>query len=368
MQQHNAQQEWEVYKKKELDGLVPILTKLGYTLEEKQPHTSGERFLQQAVTVTHGRKLILLGKRVHDRKRVVIKATTDPQGAQELIHERACRTILREIKFAYHVFVAPEEILFKKISTYTISIQAFIDQEKTFLERPLEEQFTLALKAFKAQEGAHATTYAHQRLVKKYFGSIDAVQYVRTFKGFATSIMTSLPNYTHAHLLDEGYTQLKEGAETIEQYCGFLTHIDFVPHNFKVVGEQIYLLDHASLRFGNKYEGWARFLNFMALYNPELEDALLQYVRDNRTEEELRSLTLMRIYRLGEIIWYYTNTLNKISGNLNKLNKARVEFWSQVLQAIVTHTKIDPSTIDSYKKKRDQLRSKEENERQIGLH
>ena len=48
----------------------------------------------------------------------------------------------------------------------------------------------------------------------------------------------------------------------------------------------MYLLDHSSLRFGNKYEGWARFRNFTTFYNRPLEEALLLYMRNNRAEEK----------------------------------------------------------------------------------
>ena len=138
--------------------------------------------------------------------------------------------------------------------------------------------------------------------------------------------------------------------EIIEQYSGFLTHTDFVPHNIRVVGENIYLLDHSSIRFGNKYEGWARFCNFMALYNPPLEKALVKYVADNRTEEESISLRLMRIYRLGEIIWYYTSALDKSYGNLFALNKKRVELWSKMLENLLSENSLPESFIEDYKK------------------
>ena len=162
--------------------------------------------------------------------------------------------------------------------------------------------------------------------------------------------------------------QLREHEKTIEQYSGFLTHTDFVPHNIRIHDDTIYLLDHSSLTFGNKYEGWARFVNFMTLYNPMLENALVTYVKENRTPEESVSLRMMRIYRLGEIIWYYVQTLEKSTGDLHTLNTARITFWSTVLTHILKDERIPESIITEYKKTRDSLRSDDEKKRQQGLH
>lgn len=350
----DAQQIWEEYKERELGRVLPVLAELGFALEDIQPHLGGERYLMRAVTTAHGRKLILLGRRASDDKRVVIKATSDLAGTRELERERECRVVLGKINFAYQVFFSPEEILFTRRNGLAISVQAFIEQARPFLERPLEEQFALALKAFKAQEGAHATTWKHHALIQKTFDTKDASDYLQAFKQFSDN--TAAQEF------------LQKNLNTIEQYCGFLTHTDFVPHNFRVVGSDIYLLDHSSLRFGNKYEGWARFINFMLLYNPPLERALVQYVRDNRAPEESLSLRLMRIYRLGEIIWYYRDKLAVSSGDLLALNQTRVDFWSGALQAPLQDTTVSREVIAAYQRTRDSLRSEEEKLRQIGLH
>ncbi len=354
MHAKDPKQTWEEYRAEELAAIAPLLERLGFTLDERQKHLGGERYLMRAVTTTSGQKLILTGRRASDGMRVVIKATRDTAGAAELQHERVCRRILQEINFAYDTFHSPEEILFTVQDGFTISVQAFVEQERPFLERPLKEQFAFALRAFKAQESAHASTYNHLRLVQKTFDTKDAAGYLRMFTSFGASAEAGQFLETHK--------------ETIEQYCGFLTHTDFVPHNFRIAGDTMYLLDHSSLRFGNKYEGWARFLNFMALYNPALEAALVQYVADNRTPEESLSLRLMRVYRLGEIIWYYKNTLLKSSGNLLQLNQARVDFWSQVLDSQLSARLLADEVRASYIKTRDALRSDDEKERQVDLH
>lgn len=353
---------WEEYRAHELARVVPILTNLGYVLDDAQPHIKGERYLMQAITTESGKKLILLGRDTKTSERVVIKVTSSLGGIRELEHERVCRKVLAEIGFAYQSFLSPKELLFVRKGPYCISVQAFIAQEKPFLDRSLEKQFTLALRAFKAQEGAHAATYEHAQLVKKTFGSMDAAGYLRSFERFmACSDNTE-------DLLRKAQKELHAGRYTIDQYGGFLTHTDFVPHNFRISGDTIYLLDHSSLRFGNKYEGWARFLNFMTLHNRPLEQALLEYLRVNRTPEETKSLRLMRIYRLGEIICYYTRTLPKSEGSLLALNEARVAFWTDVLAATLENRIVEDSIVRDYIALRDSLRSDEEKERQVGLH
>ncbi len=369
MQNKDERREWDIYLKRELQGVLPILKELRFELEHFQPHVIGERYIMRAVTTEHGKKLILLGKRKCDGKRVVIKATSDPSGKRELLRERTCRKVLHAIHFAYDGFLSPEEIMHLQKGKYVISIHSFIEQKCPFLERPLEEQFFLALKAFKAQESAHAATYEQRRIIESTFGSQNAKGYLSAFKKFRIEISALLSKHADTqNLLKTGEMLLKTNCKTIDQYSRFLTHIDFVPHNFRIVDKDIYLLDHSSLRFGNKYEGWARFLNFMALYNPPLTQALEKYVLDNRTKEETLSLKLMRIYRLGEIIWYYTNTLNRSSGNLKVLNKKRIDFWAEVLRSVLEDTTLPKNIIEEYERTRDSLRSEEEKKRQVGLH
>lgn len=365
----NKKQEWQKYCEREFAAVAPLLKRLGLELDQHQPHISGEKYLMQSVTTPSGKKLIFLGRDKKRGRRVVIKLTSDPRGKQEIGHERKCRQALQKINFAYQTFFSPKEIAFVKHGKIIIFVQEFIESEKSFLERPIEEQFFLALKAFKAQESSHATTYQHKRFVKKTFGEKNAEDYVNAFNTFKVGVKKILPEKPQLHALFEKAGEiLQKNKETIEQYCGFLTHIDFVPHNFRVIGEKIYLLDHSSIRFGDKYEGWARFINFMVLYQPKVEQILVEYVRNNRTKEEALSLQLMRIYRLGEIIYYYSKTLSKASGNLFTLNSMRVDFWSRLLQAILDNKILDNDIIEDYKKTRDSLRSEEEKQRQKTLY
>lgn len=365
---NDQQRKWKEYCDSELQAAMPLLTSWGVDLDEEQPHIGGERYLLQNVTTASGRKLILLGKVRDTGKRVVIKVTSDKGGRHELEHERECRKLLSEIEFAYQAFLSPTEVRFEQVGALTISIQEFIEQERSFLERPLEEQFTLALKAFKTQEGAHATTYGHARHIVRHFGQMLAQDYLKLFSDFSRKIRNAYQNEELDSLLKRALDFLTENRENVEQYTGFLTHTDFVPHNIRVVGDDIYLLDHSSLRFGNKYEGWARFINFMVLYNRPLASALLQYVKDNRTPEESLSLRLMRTYRLGEIIWFYVRTLEKSSGDMRTLTEARILFWTSVLASVLDNQEIPESMVLEYTQLRDSLRSEGEKKRQQGLH
>jgi len=341
----------------DLTPLKNTLTSLGFTLEAEQPHLLGERHLTRPLGGGH--KWLLLGRNVQGQ-RVVIKASNEPMGVAEIVRERECRRVLHVIYFAYGVFLSPKEILFTTKDGYTVLVTEFVEA-KPFLERPLEEQFTLALKAFKAQESAHATTSSHVRLIRGTFDELHATDYLKKINTYAHEVV---PHATFKDASDF----LSQHQEVIEQYCNFLTHWDLTPQNMRVVGDSIYLLDHSSLHFGNKYEGWARFINFMTLYNPLLAHALVQYVRDNRTPEESLALKCMRLYRLGELVRYYVGWLEHTEGNLRKLAQIRIIFWDTVLQAVLHDAEVPGETIEHYKKTRDTLRSEEEKKRQVNLH
>ncbi len=362
MARHQSQQSWEKYRDKELTALKPFLQGLGFALDQNQVHVGGERYLSS------GHKLILLGHRISDQKRVVIKISNDRDGIKEIKKERASRDILKKINFAYHAFLSPPEILYKQKGPYTMLITAFIEQDSTFLERPLADQFFLALQALEAQEGAHATTYEHTNLIKKVFGRWQAQQYLAVFNNCVSQITALAADYKIKNILEEARDFLQKNADIIDLYSDFLVHWDFVPHNIRVQGHDIYLLDYSSLRFGNKYEGWARFINFMTLYNRSLEKMLLDYIRQNRSVEEYLSLRLMRVFRLTEIIKHYAQAIPRSSGNLELLNKKRLGFWTSVLESVLADALLPPEIVESYQRERDALRSSEEKLRQKELH
>ncbi len=359
----SATTSWEGYCQAELRILRPLLAAHGFALEETQVHLGGER------AVISGKKLVLLGTRLKDQQRVVIKASSHAEGQKEMREGHAARLLLDSLDFAYKAFLAPEELGWYEEQGCLISITAFIEQSQTFLERPFKEQFFLAMKAFETQESAHAATYEHVQMIRHGFRVHDTQTYIKLFTIYREKVCHDLSDKPAVNaLFDQAQQLLESNQERIEQYNGFLTHTDFVPHNIRIVGRDIYLLDHYSILFGNKYEGWARFLNFMLLYHRDLEQALLKYVKDNRAAEEYEALQLMRIFRLGELIWYYVSRLEKTEGDLHKLDKARVFFWIDALESIVTNHPLSQERISAYQTLRDQLRSNEEKQRQQKLH
>ncbi len=358
-----VEQSWGQFCQSEIAKLKPILQDLGFTLAAEQVHIAGERYLFA------GKKLVLLGNNIADNKAVVIKVSSQASGIAEINHERACRRILENIKFAQQVFFFPPEILFIEKGGYTILITTFIEQDTTFLARPQTEQFFLALKALEVQEGVQATTYEHGQVIRKTFGLWRSSDYLRKFFAYQSDIIQAQPeNIELLELLAKADKFLHANIFTLDLYADFLTHWDFVPHNFRVKKHDIYLLDHSSFRFGSKHESWARFINFMVLHNPELASNLINYLKDNRDPSEILSLRLMRIFRLGEIIQYYVKTLTIASADLQTLNQKRILFWAKVLESVLDDKALDQKIIDDYKSDRDSLRSESEKMRQKNLH
>lgn len=344
--------------------ITPALAAHGITLFTEQRHTLGERFLMQALTTIGGHKFILEGETV-DGQRVIIKATNDEAGKREIEHERTCRSLINTLDFAYDVFATPAEHSHFTVDAYLYNVQYYIEQDRAFLDRPLVEQYTLALSAFKAQEHSHATTSRHLSTIKRTFGHHDSRDYCRLLETF---VLSQPPDSHPRTLIKTVLDQHRQVQRTIDQYGNFLTHTDFVPHNFRINGTKLYLLDFSAIRFGNKHESWARFINFMVLHHPALATALLTYVAVNRAPEEAESLWLMRLFRLTELITYYTQTVTKSTGHLRTLNEARVVFWSDVLAALLERSNISDARRDEYTLIRDRLRSDDEKKRQIGLH
>ncbi len=347
----------------ELKTVKALLKECHFDLDEIQPHISGERFLMQALTTVNGQKYILKG--TYKNQSVIIKVTRDEQGKNEINHERTCRQMLNQLKFAYDVFAVPEEVYHETIADYLVNAQLFIPQDKTFLERPLLEQFDFTIKAFGATERSRATTNKHIASITNIFGVYSLDNYL---DNFTTFIATPQLNETSKKILTSAYQIFNDKQVFVNQYNNFLTHTDFVPHNFRINNNRLYLLDFSAIRFGNKHEGWARFLNFMTLYNPDLEAACLTYFKNNRAAEENESLYLMRLYRLAELVIYYQKTLSRSHEELLSLNTARVVFWSDLLEATLNHSTISPGRRQEYIELRDRLRTPEEKLRQQGLH
>jgi hypothetical protein len=365
----NGPETWERYRETELRRAEPLLRQAGFILDETQVHIKGERYLTKERDVGGGGlKLVLTGRRTSDSVRVIIKVSSDPQGIKEIERERACRTKVHTINFALRTFKTPEELYYGRHGDLVISITAYVEQERSFFEHALDEQFFLALRALETQEGVHATTHSHAAIIEDTFGSIGAAYYLSQFGSFVNDISRALPDRTELiGLLEDAQSMLDENRTIIERYSGFLTHADFVPNNLRVANNDIFLLDFSSVHFGNKYESWARFVNFMVHHNPKLEHALSEYVRANRGAEEHFVLRLMRIYKIGFLLAYYAKALEKTSGNLRILTEHRLRLWSEAMQAILHDRPISHEIVASYVEELHKLRSEDERARQKEL-
>ena len=79
MPNQDAKNQWEEYRESEMREVAPILEELGFSLDETQVHTAGERFLMAGARDVGGGgyKLVLLGKRRSDGMRAVIKVSSE---------------------------------------------------------------------------------------------------------------------------------------------------------------------------------------------------------------------------------------------------------------------------------------------------
>ena len=364
---NHGKKEWLSYCEKELEGAIPILTSFGFSIDKEQPHIGGERYLMigRRDVGGGGRKLVLIGTNNRNDERVIIKLSSDKEGIKEIAQEHKSREILAKIDFAYRNFFTPDEVLYKKSGKYLFFITKYISQDRTFISRDLDEQFFLALRAFEMQEGVHATTYSHAETIKDAFGMVDAEYYFKTFEKFIASVKSEkLDNKNIASTMEKGLDFLKFNKKIIDRYSGFLTHSDFVPNNMRVKDNNVFLLDHASVYFGNKYESWARFINFMIHHNRALENALTSYIKHNRDKDEYESLRLMRVYKIGFLLQFYAKSLKKASGNNRKITLLRLEFWAKIMDLIISDEEIPRELVTTFTKKEDSLRSLDELKRQ----
>ncbi len=363
----DSKTQWETYRDTELANVTPILETLGYMLDQTQVHLSGERFLMAGARDVGGggMKLVLTGMRRADSLRVVIKASRNPDGQQEIERERAARERINRIPFAYHAFTVPRELHFSYEGPFLVSIVEYVTQDIPLLSRPLNEQFFLTLKALECQEGAHATTGVHTAHVRSSFGLSNAEAYLHEFDTFAAAAENAVPhNEKLAQIFRDATHFLHDHRTTLERYAGFLTHADFAPNNFRVRGHELYLLDYASIHFGNKYESWARFLNFMVHHNPDLERTLARYVKENRGPDEYLALQLMRVYKIGFLLKYYAEATTKTEGATHELMQTRLSFWTLVMQCILDDCAVPPEAINTLLEKERILRTEEEKARQ----
>jgi hypothetical protein len=348
---------WKELYGTELKELEKTLEKLGFTLDDEQPHLSGERFLMTR------NKLVLSGTNKAGQ-RVIIKAAEHPDGKAEIQREKDARDLLASLAFSKDALLFPKELYTGTHDGRLYFVTEYIPQEKVFVSYGLEEQFFMALRAFETQEAFHATTFEHLKKVDKIFPVHYAKDYFESFNSFVKTIENIEPDSVLLEILSTTKDFLVANKQLIDQYSNHLVHTDLVPHNFRVHNNKLYTLDAAAVEFGNKYEGWARFLNYMVIHNPELEVLLSQYLQKNRGERDFLDLRLMRAFKISYLIEYYVRSLPKTEGDLHDLTRKRINFWHRVLEAILDNVSIPKELVEDYKNKRDILRSDEEKKRQ----
>ncbi len=344
--------------KTQLETIKTTLASLGITLDDDQLHIGGER----AVMSAH--KLVLTGSK--NGERVVIKVSLDRDGANDIKTEVDIRNALEEVRFANGTLLFPGEDLFTKLADGTVvHVTTFIDQEKVFVEYTLREQFFMALRWFEAQESFHATTHEHVKSLRGTFAVWTSADYLAD----ACNIESALIAHPS---VDERCSRsaaalvslIKENAVLIDRYGGFLNHTDLVPHNFRISGGTLFALDQVSIRFGNKYEGLARFVNYMVIHNPELAVMLTTYIAERRGDGDAEILRVMRCYKVGVLLRYYAGAIVSSGGDLRELSEVRLRFWLDVFDALMANTPVPDALIASYKTARDTLRSDDEKKRQ----
>ncbi|MFM2374313.1 MAG: hypothetical protein RLZZ234_308 [Candidatus Parcubacteria bacterium] len=337
------------------ETIVSTVASLGYILDAEQLHIGGERALMSA------HKLVLTGSTQKDNERVVIKVSLDTLGAQDITREHAVRELLQGVRFALRNLAFPQELFFGMRGGYTISVTEFIVQERVFVDYPLREQFFMILKLFEAQEEFHATTYEHTKTLRGTVPVWDAEEYCADAQHIKEMVASLFPTCTAVSRLVE---LLDTSRTHIDQFSGFLDHTDLVPHNFRVKEGSLFALDQVAIRFGNKYEMWARFINYMLIHNPELADLLVRYVEEKRGKDDATMLRIMRCYKAGVLLRYYAETTEKSTGDMHELSKARFLFWDQVLTHLLNEEPIPREMVQRYIHTRDTLRSDDEKKRQ----
>ncbi len=359
MKANLSKQEWGNYLKQELATFEPNFLRLGIVLDADQLHTGGERYLMS------GRKLVLTGVRKDDKKHIVIKISSYQAGRAEIQYERRAHKLLQALSFTNNSLLSPKELYFEDTAQGTLLVTEFIEQPKVYTSLDINEQFFLILRILEEQKGFHAVTYRHKKDVEKTFPIFHSNDYLEKYKGFVETIEMVLHNDTSLHsLLARAQIFLTDNVDTIDRYSPYLTHTDLAPHNMRISDHGIFLLDYAAFRFGNKYEGLARFLNYMLIHSPKLEELLLDYLLRDRNEDEYLSLQLMRVYQIGFLLEYYVRSLALTTGDLHTLTKVRVALWTRVLSSILDNITVPKSIIDTYVNTRKTLRTKEETARQ----
>lgn len=329
---------------------------LDITLDKKQLNIGGER------SIMSPDKFVLTGIKNSTQAKVVLKCAKKPAGVKEMEQEHKVRSGLKGLPFAERELIMPEEIFYGRKGEYIVSVTAFIEQDKVFTDHTLQEQFFMSLYALECQESFHVTTREHHATIRNQFEIHSPDFYIAKAKRLADNVKQNWPESSQH--IDKAIDELSNNRKLLNSFNGYLIHSDFVPHNFRIKNRQLYLLDFVSFRLGNKYESWARFINFMEVHSPKLVPLLLDFVKRSRGEQEYKSLRLMRLYKIIFLLNYYANTLTKTEEDLRALTESRLTIWTHILESVLADTKVDEVKLENYYQERSNLRTDTEKERQ----
>lgn len=338
------------------DEIAALAEKLGIILDDTQLNIGGER------DILSPHKYVLMGSYKNSGERAVLKCARHPEGVAEITQEHKIMQALRSLPFSEEELIAPRETFFGMVGAYTASITDYIPQDKVFTDFSLEEQFFMAVHALESQETFHATTREHQGWLRSLFVRHTPHFYIKDYGHMQNNIHAVWPDATNT--LKKGAEFLSENHSLLEAFDRHLIHFDLVPHNFRIKDRQLYLLDFVSFRLGNKYESWARFVNFMEVHSPKLVPYLLEYVKADRGDSEYLVLRLMRVYKAVFLLNYYAESHKKTEGALRELTGERLKLWTHIVDSILNDTPVDSTILGTYYEKRAALRTPEEKARQ----
>lgn len=352
-----ARQKWDEKIKSELPIIRELLSTIGVTLDEIQPNLIGEKFLMKTD------KFVLNGVYAPEKARVIVKISNHKAGIKELEADRHIAQVVDKLSFSTEKIKTAKEYFYGDLGGYRVMVQEFLDQPEALIKLKLEDQYYISMRGFSVLESFYLAAKSHYKEVKSHFPILTGKDYLKTFSKYLKSVHKILNDPSVDSKLDDAYSLFKKHLKLIDKYSTYLVHEDFVPHNFRIYNNILYFIDHEALRFGNKYESWARYVNWMLVQNPPMEEKLVQHVQKIGPEDYL-NLRMMRLLKCAQLITYYAETLAKTSGDTYTLNLRRFNLWLEVLVALTNDRKLHSSFIEEYKQARDVLRTDDEKQRQ----
>ncbi|GIW68433.1 MAG: hypothetical protein KatS3mg099_381 [Candidatus Parcubacteria bacterium] len=369
---HPLVAQWLETARNEIGEARVRLASWGITLEEEQPFLGGEQpYIQNAATA-RGWTVTLFGRRgKRRRKRVVVKIGLNEEGCRLLRKSREAHEAFDALRFAYEPFSVPRELIACPGAPLPwLIVYEYMPQERAFTDLPPTKQFAVVARALRPLEETYALMRHHLRRALRTFGITPPTRGEEITRQ-ATALARETGNPPIAGTLEQASERLAKERAWIEMYHPFLTHPDFVPHNFRVTPDgTVVLLDVGDLEFGNKHTGWARLALWAQLHSPVLARAIYDHFARFRPEEEQRSFDAMRIARAAELLLHYLSILPLTEENsaMQKLTRERIALWHNTLRALLEGEEPPEAAFAAYRTRRDALRDDREKSRQQHLY